>query len=347
LKTPASFRRVFGIAILALLATACDKNTDPNDPDDPNNPQNPDALGLAVSVRVDPNTFRTTGEFDLELLPTTKEGVSLVNEQWTITNALTAPSGASASLLSQGVPTSDPRPISLALVVDNSSSMSTNDPDRERASAAQTLFQSLVQANPANRGALLHFGLGIIQPTPGFTRTRILRNWTSNAAELVGHLDTLSIGTGSPLYAATLEVAKWMDTTAGAATGTRRVLVLMSDGLGNDPGGREALLAAATAANVQIYTVGLGAGSDRSTRTDPTAVTAMQTLANGTGGLYAGAATAERLGSVLQSFVVSGGRLVARFKLATVPAASTSISGTVKLENNRGIAQAPWTFVAP
>lgn len=332
---------------LASLALAGCKN-DPNDPNNPDNPNSPNALGLAVAVRVDPATFPTTGEFALELLPTTKDGQVLNTETWTISSTVDAPAGAAVSLLSQGLEPADGRPFNVALDIDNSSSMNANDPDRLRASAADDFWQAIFGQNAASKSTLLNFGLGGKPATPGFSKTRMLAGWTSDRTQLVGILDTLTIGASSPLYTSATEVVKWIDSTT-PRDAVRRALVILSDGQPSDGEARDGAIQAALGAGVTIYTVGVGAGSDRGTQTKPTAVAVLQQLASATGGLYAGAATADRLSSIFQSFASSAttGKLVAHFKLAAVPAPGTTVSGVVKLKNNRGTAQASWSFVAP
>jgi hypothetical protein len=143
-----------------------------------------------------------------------------------------------------------------------------------------------------------------------------------------------------------------MDTTT-ATSGVRRVLVLLSDGMPDfEPANANAdqVIAAAAAANVKIYTVGLGHGSDRSQTSDATAVALLQKLANSTGGLYAGVATATQITPVLQSLASSStsGVIVAHFKLTPVPGSGTAVKGTVTLKNTSlGTISGDWSFTAP
>jgi len=327
------------------LVLACSSDTtDPNDPD------NPDALGLAVAVRTDPSTFQQTGDFVLELIPSTRQGQSLVSEQWNISSTLTAPAGAPPVFVSQQVQPPDTTPSNVALLVDNSQSMLQNDPDRLRVTAAQLLWDTLLGQQHNEEVSLLYFGFGPLTPTSGFTATRLLRSWTSDPSALTGILDTLQLGTSSRIYSSALDVVEWFDTTTSADH--RRVLLLLTDGLLNREGGATVseVLAAAQRAHVNIGTVGLGPASDRGPTTQPEAVTLLQELANGTGGLYAGAATPERLSSTLLSLTAwsSTGVLLANFKLSPIPPTGTHISGNVELQNDsRGKAQGVWSFVAP
>jgi hypothetical protein len=76
----------------------------------------------------------------------------------------------------------------------------------------------------------------------------------------------------------------------------------------------------------------------------------LQELANGTGGLYAGAATPEQLSSTLLSLTSPGsaGALHARFRVSPVPPSGSQVTGVVRLTNVvRGTVRGGWSFTAP
>lgn len=350
---PASTTRtalaVLGAVLLSLPVLACsdDGGLDPNDPD------NPSALGLAVGVRLDPATFQSTGEFSLELIPSNAQGQSLVNEQWTITTSIETPSGPSASLLSQMVEVGDGRPFAMAVDIDNSPSMVANDPDNERKDAAQFLGTSLLAENASTRLSIFEFGAGPTSTPPetaGFPGTRLVQDWTSSSATYTAGLNGLATYPqgGSRVYRSLTEITKWIDSTTNVAT-EKRGIVVVTDGIPDDTAIRNELFAETAPSETRIYTVGLGPGSDRGGETDPAAVQELQLIANTTGGLYVGAATPERLTSLLQALASSStdGVIVARFQLSSIPAPGTTVSGRVRMEGAFGIAQAPWTFLAP
>lgn len=326
-----------------LLSMGCgSESTGPDDPPDSPN------LGLAIAVRTDPATFQETGEFVLVLIPNTTQGQSLVAEPWDISTTVTKPASASPALLSQNVTAPDTTPPSLALLVDNSSSMSTNDPESLRIGAATLLWETVLRERPNGQVSLLYFGVRN-SPSSGFGATALLRDWTSDPANLAGALDTLSAGAGSQIYTSTLEVTRWIDsTTPGEA---RRALLLLTDGqLNRETNSSVEVLEAARQAGVSIGTVALGPASDRSTDPDPEAVALLQELANGTGGLYSGAATPERLSSTLVSLTSPGsvGALHARFKLSPVPGIGSQVTGTVRLAHeSHGSVRGGWSFTAP
>ncbi len=99
----------------------------------------------------------------------------------------------------------------------------------------------------------------------------------------------------------------------------------------------------------RIYTVGIGPGSDRSSNSDPAAVHELQMIADATGGLYAGAATPDRLSGIFQAFAttITESTILARLVISPIPPSGTVITGTVRMENSRGVATAPFSFIVP
>ncbi len=344
-------RQFYPLALLLVLAAACGDDTglDPNDPD------NPDALGLAVGVRVDPATFPSTGEFVLELIPSTPEGQSLVTEAWETTAGLTAPASSVATLLSQELAVPDTRPWSIAIDIDNTGSMSGNDPEDLRLDAAGFFAQAFIPQTAGNRLALFEIGPTTTSDppeTPGFPGSRLVMDWSATAPPIAAAAAALSaypdaVG-GSRIYRSLERITAWIDTTTSAVDEHRGIL-LLTDGRPSDEDLRATLFAAAQATGTRVFAVGIGPGSDRGGDTDPASVQELQLIANQTGGLYVGAATPERLSGLLDALATSTseGVILARFRLDPIPAAGLTVGGTVRMENERGVAQAPWSFVAP
>lgn len=343
MRSPCLRQLALPIVSTVLLFLGC--GSESTGPDEP--PDSPD-LGLAIAVRLDSAKFRQRGEFTLELIPNTTQGQSLVSEPWEISTTVTKPTAVSPSIVSQNVTEPDTAPPSLALLVDNSSSMADNDPERLRISAATLLWETVLRERPNGQVSLLYFGVRQ-SPSPGFVATALLKDWTSNPADLEGALDTLSGGAGSQIYSSTLEVTRWIDSTA--EPNGRRTLLLLTDGqLNRETNGSAEVLDAAREAGVRIGTVALGPASDRSSDPDLEAVALLQELANGTGGLYAGAATPEKLSSTLLSLTSPGsaGVLLAHFRLSPVPARGSQVTGTVRLTHDtRGTVRGGWSFTAP
>lgn len=341
----ATLRRLGLLGLVAFTPIACSSDGPTTTPSDPNNPS---ALGLAVGVRYDTTALQTSGEFTLELIPSTPGGTSLVNEEWTTTVSLSG--GYTATLQSQTLEIPDLRPFAAAVSLDASKSMKDNDPSYKRKDAALLFAQTILADNAASRVSLFEFAPADSIVTPGWTRVRVLQGWTSSIATFQAGMDQMLSPEGNftPLYYTNGSIIRWMDTTT-SPTGERRALLLLTDGLATDTLTRDSLFNAALETGTKVYTVGIGPGSDRSSTSDPVAVADLQMIANTTGGLYAGAATPDRLAGIFQAFAttITESTIFAKLNISPVPPSGTVITGTVKMENSRGVALAAFSFVVP
>ncbi len=343
--TGANLRRLCLLGLVVFAPVACSTDSGTTTPSDPSNPG---ALGLAVGVRYDTAGLQNLGEFTLELIPSTPGGTSLVNEEWTTTVSLSG--GYTASLVSQTLEIPDLRPFAAAVSLDGSKSMKDSDPNYKRKDAAQLFAQTILTENAASRVSLFEFAPADSIVTPGWTRVRVLQGWTSSLATFQAGIAQMlpPEGNFTPLYYTNGSIVRWMDTTTSPA-GERRALLLLTDGLATDTLTRDSLFNAALATGTRVYTVGVGPGSDRSTNSDPVAVADLQLIANQTGGLYAGAATPDRLAGIFQAFAttITESTIFARLDISPVPPSGTVITGTVRMENSRGVALAAFSFVVP
>jgi hypothetical protein len=308
-------------------------------------------LNLAIAVRVNPDTLRATGDFYLELIPSSTAGELLVSQPWTITTALTAPAQISTSVVSQNVTTPDSRPVAIAIDFDDSGSMAANDPSNRRVLAGRQFAGALLAQNGANQISAFDFGMGSGRVTPGFYRTRKIDDWTSDSTQFIGALDSVQTiqGGSSYIFGSAKEVAIWIDSTR-SATSYRRAVMLMTDGRPDDPTVEDALISIGQQTGVPVYAVGLGPAASGSAAADTSAVQSLERLSDETGGLYSSAVSASAIQPVLQAFAAStsGGTLLVRVHLSALPAAGTAISGTVKLSNlTLGSVHGPWSFSAP
>ncbi len=308
-----------------------------------------DFLSLFVGLRVDSATFRSQGQFVVQLVPADQTGRSLVREAWTVSAALTPPAAGAVRVSDQMVQPADTVPVAAALDLDDSQSMTGNDPQRVRASGAQRFWREVLAARPGNRVALLDFG-GTLR-SPGFLATRLMREFTADGAELDAQLPSIQAqsSSGTPLYQSALEVVRWSDTVLAVGP-DRRWLVIITDGFPRDSAHyRDSLFAGATARDIHILAVGVGPASDQGTKTDPRAVAVVQELATRTGGIYADVTDAAQLAPVLRvlASAPTGDRLVATFTLGSLPARGAVVAGTVTVQGPLGRATAAWSFLAP
>jgi hypothetical protein len=310
-----------------------------------------DHLTLFAGVRLDSATFRSRGEFVIQLVPTDQAGRPLVSEPWTISGAVRSPVPGTLSLTKDTVELADTVPVTVAIDIDDSHSMTTNDPNRVRARGAQLFWQTVLGARPHNQVGLLDFG-GTLAST-GFLKTRLLQGYTTTATPLDAQVPNITAQpkSGTPLYRSALEVVRWTD-TAVANVPSQRYLVIVTDGFPYPPDTlfyKDSLFAAAAKSGVRIFAVGIGPASDRGAQTVDSAVAVVRELAEHTGGLYAGVTDPAQLEPVLRGLASepTGDRLLATFSLGAPPGRGALVSGTVTIRGPLGRATAGWAFQAP
>ena len=319
--------------------TTCADNASPTTPDE--------FLKLAVAVRLDSTEFKSRGEFILDLVPSDLSGHSYVTDTWAIDIELSAPDSVTVNQISQGVEPADSAPVAAAILIDDSGSMLTADPERKRAAAAQLFWREILPRRTGNAVALLDFGRGKFEPTTGFLRTNLLGGLTDDESLLETSLGQIQAvpGGGTPLYTSSREVISWLDSVALA--GSVKTLVVITDGSPGDDLAAESLFATAAALGTRIFSVGVG----NAARQDPPSTAALlaKELATRTGGIYAAADPPAELETVLQVLAQSASptRLIARVQLETTVPRGTEVRGTATVEGARGRAQAEWLFVAP
>ena len=334
--------KAIAISLVLPLAAACG---------DSSGPEAPEVTDLKVSgIRVDEVRFRQNGEFELGLLALDNAGKSILNQNADISATLTEVDGASPtgySIASVGASAESPqnKPTFAAILLDNSGSMSSSDPNEMRADAAQLFWEAVLPVNSANRVSFLDFGAG---STDAFSYTRLLQTWTADQSALEAQLAEVGPFGGTPLYESVEETANWIASSTTASS-TNRVLLVLSDGQPNSTAQRESAIAAANAAGITIHTVGLGPASDAASNYSTAAVAAARELAERGGGVYSSATDAFALASIFQTLAqVSGqGQLVGVFKVSPTPPSGSRVSGTVTVGSGGGTASANWSFIAP
>ena len=331
---PSRFSRTCAALLAVLALAACKDSNAPRDP-----------LGIRsviVTPRVDSIALRDRGELTLALVPVDGRGEAIISDTLTIRPAL---SGVPLPVLSTTPSNPGTLGVSAAVLLDNSGSMRDNDPDDLRLEAAQLFFEQFLSLDGRNQGALLSFSG--LSTTPGFTTTRLHQTWTSSSASLAAALTTTDEGGTSRLYGSAAETIRWMDSTR--AENVRRVLLVFTDALPTDTTISERLFTAAADAGVVVHAVGVGPASDLSSNTSPEAVARLRAIANETGGLYAGAPSAEGLAPVFSALGTSVGKgeLLVTVKLDPAPARGTVLRGYVDVSNPAGGARGNWEVTAP
>ena len=309
----------------------------------------PDPRGIRkvlVGVQADPTTLHASGEFVLRLVPLDGKGDPVLSDGLEIAPKVTAPTTQSLPPIATAVQRPDSRPLAAAVSIDDSKSMQRNDPTNQRAQAAQRFWTEVLSARSDNQVALVAFGGE--QPTAPFTRTVLLQSWTSDQSALASAVTQLTASGQTYLYQSTAEVAPWVTATRPDAS-YRHALLLVTDGLPTDSLQADAAIQAAVGAEIPVFTVGLGPASDESGSIDTRAVERLRTLANATGGVYAGVENNAVLSTTFQSVgkLTTEGALLVTVRMTPAPAAGTAIKGAVRVGNQYGSASADWSFTAP
>lgn len=178
-----------------------------------------------------------------------------------------------------------------SLIVDQSGSMESTDPDELRLGAAEAMAAALLDQGEDRRMAALSFPRELELGT--FDDTDLLQDFTDDEALLDAALATLSggAGGGTPLYDSISEV---LDYQAGAlADGERSALFVLTDGSDSDSSASlDETIEHAVSLGTPVYVAGLGEGVD---------FDEMGALAGSTGGIFVPAADPERLTDGLEA----------------------------------------------
>jgi Mg-chelatase subunit ChlD len=309
----------------------------------------PDPLGIRtvlVGVQVDSAALRDRGEFTLRLVPVDGRGQVVLTDGLTVTPSVTAPTAQPLPPVAQRLQLPDTRPVAAAIVLDDSKSMGDNDPTGQRTAAARAFWQELLVARPTHQVALLSFGGD--RATAPFARTNLLESWTSDTTRLASALGRLAPAGSTYLYESTAEVTPWVNSSRPVAA-YRRVMLVVTDGLPTDSGSAALAIQSAAAAQIPIYTVGIGPASSESAASNQTAVERLRELANETGGVYAGVENNAALKTTFRSLaqLATEGALLVTVRMSPAPAAGTTVRGTVRVANSISGASANWSFAAP
>ncbi len=253
--------------------------------------------GLTVTV----NQVITTS------CPNNKMIVSVTNAQGAVTGLTAAnftlkESGSIRAVTVTSVTSGSSGPLSLAILIDVSGSLSSTDLANEKAAAKQLI----AQMGASDMVAVYSF-------TDGVT---LLRDYTSDKALLNAAVDAASGGGSTALYKAIQTASQAL----GQRTG-RKAIVLMTDG-DDTVGGTtiDQAIAAAKTAGVPVFPVGFGSAN----------TTVLTRIATETGGFYSPSATSADLQHILGQIgqIISSQYEVSYTSLATTQDNTVEITVT-------------------
>lgn len=262
------------------------------------------------------------GVYELGVSVRTRQG-DLVRSG-TISNV--SVSGLSAGSASASVCGSitDQGPVTAAVSLDATGSMSTNDPQQLRAQAANAFIDRM---GAADRAAVLSFDTGT-SSSSGLLASRLWQGMTGDKTALKTAVRQATFdGGATPLYDAVVDAVN----VARSTGGSNRVALILTDGENNaGQNSWQSAIAQAQAAGVAVYLVGL----DAQNQVD---FSAMQRIASSTGGLFQKATTASQLQPFFDRvFDASQAQGCVRLNFYAVPQVGTRISGNLLFTVSNG-----------
>ncbi len=329
-----------------------------------------------------------TGEFSVTLQPRNAVGEVVLPESLAVAcgSAKAGAMGLNCGIqnveCTPGSQDTGQRTVAL-VILDDSGSMKSNDPDNLRRTACADFVASL---DADDAVAITDYGP---QPSEGSVdkgtkELRIIQDFTTDKNKAIAACQQAEAGGGTPLYEAVAEGVDQMLVEARAKyAGGHYSMLLLSDGKPSSSSDREVALEAAKRENIPIYTVGLGpaaegklragysscasdadctsVGSACRTAPDATesvchlpdfsqkAVQVLQELSNETLGAYASATNPEALEFLFKnvSSAVREGKCTvsARLDLGSALAIGERVVGTLAV--GTGKAKSNYEFTVP
>ena len=257
-----------------------------------------------LNASFDPD-FSKNGIINLSVIPVDSEGRALT---WIDSVSAVAKYGFEEENLDADqedrVEPSSKDPWAIAIDIDSSGSMGSNDSQRLRVDASKLFVKNILNAKSSSEFNIYDFGAG---STTGYTNTRKLTaDWTSDEYEIDTAINKVVASGSTPLYESVLEVLEDVNTDKSSSSWQRALLVL-SDGSPSSTTYCSAVYSYAQANKIPVNTVSLGSGTYEQTMSD---------LAQETGGIYAGATDAASLSDAFEaiSLGTSEGYLVYTLK---------------------------------
>ncbi len=336
--------RVLGAAVSIASLAACTISSD-----DPN--AQVDAVTL-VGTSVTSELY-SAGAFGVRTIPTKGDGSAVLSNNLAVNIRVSSPAGVTVSVDKTECNTPDPgSSVNVGVIIDDSGSMSSSDPSRKRKDAVLSFLKTL-----RDKDAVLLTDYGQSSSTGKPLRDLVCassgggscavsaQGFTSDRAALEKAADLIRASGGTPLFESCVQMLEVMD---GVKSG-RRAVLLLSDGQPNSMTQRDACHSAAKAAQIPVYTVGLGPAAEGDKGANDTAVKVLRELASDTSAAYASADIPEQLDRLF----VSMGAAVTKgscSSAARVSGVEKILPGTrVKGEIEVGAkgAKTPFEFVAP
>ena len=298
-----------------------------------------------------------SGELGLTTVPTDAAGEAVLDDKLKIDIRITSPAGLATTVGTTQCTAPDPskKNVAIGVIIDDSGSMGSSDPDDLRKAATVSFLNTL---GPDDKVLLTDYGttgdhlrdmLCTSKLAPGADDGACsppTAAFSSDKAALVKATEQIESSGGTPLFESCVEMMPLVDSVKDG----RRGVLLLSDGSPNNDSKRDACHAAAKAASIPVFTVGLGPAAEGDPNVDPDAVKVLRELSTATGGSYASANDAAQLDSLFRNMGTALARGSCRTS-ATVADALTKIQPGTKVSGEVSIgskgAKATFEFIAP
>jgi len=298
-------------------------------------------------------TLYTTGEVGFTTVPKDSKDEAVLatglDVQITILNppsVVVEVSGTECTVPEQGK-----KSIAVGVIIDDSGSMSSSDPKYLRREATKTFLNTL---GAEDKVLLTDYGAGgnplrdlVCEANNGGTACKKPTGaFTNDRQALLKATEKLVSSGGTPLYASCEQMIPFVD----GIKDQRRGVLLLSDGQPTDKAKRDACHSAAKAAQIPVFTVGLGPAAEGDAKVEPDAVQVLRELSTETGGSYASANNPAELDRLFQNMGTALARGSCKTNARVVDAVSklpkgTKVSGEIRVGSNG--AKATFEFVTP
>jgi von Willebrand factor type A domain-containing protein len=342
--------RSLPLAVAALAATACTIQVPSDESSDPNTRVD-EVVVVGTSVT---SALYTTGEIGLTTVPKDSRDQVVLGKGLKVEVVLTSPTATTVDVA--GTECTEPeqgkRAIAVGVIIDDSGSMGSSDPKVLRKEATKSFLNTL---GVEDKVLLTDYGAGgkplrdllcVSQGGATSDCTPPKASFTTDRAALLQATEQIKSMGSTPLYESCSQMVPLVDTV----TDMRRGILLLSDGKPTDDDKRDACHTVAKAAQLPVFTVGLGPAAEGDPNVDTDAVKVLRELSTDTGGSYASANDAAELDQLFRNMGTALTRGSCRTSATIREAAAkiapgTKVTGEIRIGNNG--AKAGFEFVAP
>jgi Mg-chelatase subunit ChlD len=339
--------RVRSLVVLATLATAC--SVQQSDSSDPNNAvEKVVVVGTSVT-----SALYVSGDLGLTTIPEDGSEKAILAKELKFSVSITSPIAIPVEVNANDctAPDANKSATTIGIIIDDSGSMAETDPNHKRKDATIDFLNSLgtddqvLLTDYGTTGDNLRDLLCASSGTNNASCSPPKATFSKDRAALIKAVGLIEDAGGTPLYGSCAQMVPLIDSVKDQ----RRGMLLLSDGEPSDMEKRDACHAAAKAAQIPVFTVGLGPAAEGDPNASPDAVKVLRELASDTTASYASANDPAQLQQLFRNMgsALSRGacRTTARVTDTSQILPGTKVTGEVSI-GSKG-AKSTFEFVAP